>query len=344
MSDTLPDRLTSLLELASFYPSPHNGQPIVIRKNRHDKYELYFEHDRGLKSTDISFLFSFVTMGVFCVHLEYAARALGHTVAITPKLPASEDLKGNASSAFADVAIDWNTHEPQPKLELLIRHRQTSRKKYFEGVTGTEADALAGIAKRYGTTLHMLERDQAHQTVWLNQQAVFDDMFIPAVRHELAHWLRFSRREKIEKRDGLSYDCMELSGASLKFAVRWYRILRFPVVSQLIKRYYLRTMRDDSSVGYVTAPFATERDAFQIGRAIMEMWFKLTESGKYLHPFGTIVANEQAHRDFLRIANMKDESPASDFVVFIFRAGKSAPPVRSERLPLEHIYDDGGNV
>ncbi len=332
-----PNYADTLLELANLYPSPHNGQPITLQTISPTNYEAYFNHERGLQSTEISFLFSFVTMGVFAAHLEACGRALGHTISIEQQLPKRDSLHTEGKSQFAVISITWNTQPPDTQLEQDIRTRQTSRKKYRRGLTTTERQSLTQIASHDDIQLHLLPHEVGQEIIWLNQRAVFDDMFVPAVREELNHWLRYSHQEKTTTRDGLSYDCMELNGQLLKFIVNHYPILRVPVLSWCIKQYYLRTMRDDSTVGYLAAPFRTEQNAFLIGKTIMQLWLSLTRNNYYLHPFGTIVANPDAHRDFLSLVAATEEAEES-FVVFIFRAGASDPPIRSERIPYnQHL-------
>jgi hypothetical protein len=70
----------------------------------------------------------------------------------------------------------------------------------------------------------------------------------------------------------------------------------------------------------------------------MEIWEVIAEHGYYLHPFGTIMSNVAAHNDFLKLAQIEHEDPHKNFLVFIYRAGKSEKPNASMRLPVkEHL-------
>ena len=180
-----------------------------------------------------------------------------------------------------------------------------------------------------------MNRADTHQAIWLNQRAVFDDMFDDAVRRELNHWLRYSKAEKQAKKDGLSYDCMELNGAAMKFIVKHYRLLRMPGVSKLLKRYYLRTMSDNSDAYYLLTPFSNEQEAFDVGTAVMQIWEAVARQRYYLHPFGTIMSNQAAHDDFLKLAHIQHEDIHKNFLVFIYRCGKSEKPHQSLRLPVQ---------
>ena len=330
--------ISDLLKLANLYPSPHNGQPIRLKQHSDDSFDLYFERERGLQAADISFLFSFVAMGVFVEHMALSAQALGHGFRYELELPKQQDLHGSGTVLFARCFLKWNASEPDAKLLQTLHFRQTSRKKYYEGVNSELDTVIERLAFSARMTLGQLDKQQTKQAIWLNQRAVFDDMFDEPVRKELDHWLRYSKRQKQTEHDGLAYDCMELNGRLMKYIVDHPRILRAPGISKLIQQYYLRTMTDASDVYYMLAPFAAEQDAFKIGIVIMKIWKEVAERGYYLHPFGTIMSNHAAHRDFLKVADIHDESRERSYLVFIFRCGKSKPPHASLRIPFsEHL-------
>lgn len=345
MQATQTDTEKQFFGLINTYPSPHNGQPIVLKRSAECRYDIYFDTARGLTSTPISHLFSFVTVGVFARFLEACGRALGHRVVLSMSLPEEAGMAKPGLLPLGQFRVEYNTASPGTALEQAIRFRQTSRKKYTSGLTQAEQEAALALADLYGLTTRFVDDKTAAQIIWLNQRAVFDDMFNPAVRKELMHWLRFSHSDKMQKKDGLSYDCMELSGGALRFVCQHYQILRWPVVAPLLKSYYLRTMQDESSVGYATAAFERPPDAYKIGQYITDVWLELSKAGAYLHPFGTIVSNEQAHSDFTQLVGLEHESRDKNHVVFIFRAGRSPEPVRSERIESEeHLYKEVGDV
>jgi hypothetical protein len=342
MSADAHQKPTEFLELANNYPSPHNGQPMMLESGPEGSLELYFDTSRGLTATPISYLFSFVSIGVFVRHLEYCAEALGHKLVVHLDLPKQAAMAGPGKLHCARLFIDYGVNKPDVELAAVLRRRQTSRKKYKSGLSQTEQQTAHAIADAYNLDLEFLDDRQAQQAIWLNQRAVFDDMFDEPVRRELDHWLRYSAEEKHAKRDGLAYDCMELSGRALHFAVRHYRILHWPIIAPLLRQYYLRTMKDASSVGYLAAPFQTEEQSYEIGRCVIELWVELTRHGEYLHPFGTIVSNDRAHGDFVRLVGLEHESRDSNYVVFIFRAGASDIPVESDRIAVSNHLFSGG--
>jgi hypothetical protein len=338
------DQYKHFIELLNRYPSPHNGQPMILEPMQDGKHDVYFDTSRGLTATPISNLFSFVTVGVFFRYVELCAAAAGLKVSSDIALPKVDEMGTGKRLSCGSFRIEQSSVNPDTELATALEFRQTSRKKYDEGLTAEEQAALTSVGSGESTRLMFLNHADSMKAVWLNQRAVFDDMFDTSVRTELKHWMRFDPKEKIEKKDGLAYDCMELSGASLKFVFKHYRILHWPVIKGMLRRYYIRTMKDSSTVGYMSAPFETEDQAYEIGRRVMDVWIELSKRGKYLHPFGTIVSNDEAHKEFARLVGLNTEDRASNYIVFIFRAGMSEKPVVSERIDIKNHLLKGAEL
>mgnify|MGYP004417269221 CR=1 FL=1 len=338
-------KIQTLLQLINHYPSPHNGQPIQLKQVSDGHFELSFERSRGLQATDISFLFSYVSMGVFAEHLRLAARALGYDATVETALPKEHALRGEGPIMFARVSFVEDAFAPDPALQATLERRQTSRLKYTKPPTEAAVQDLISIASTAQMNLVALNEAQTQQAIWLNQRAVFDDLFDEPVRQELDSWLRYSKREKELKRDGLSYDCMQINGAALKYVVHHPGLLRVPGISSVLKQYYLRTMKDSSTVLYMLAPFKTEAQSYAIGEVVMQVWKRATELGYSLHPFGTIMSNADAHKDFIQLTGVTNEDRATNYLVFIFRLGVSKPAVQSLRIPYEkHLLMKKENI
>lgn len=331
--------LTQLFELANRYPSPHNGQPIELQQKDNHNFALYFQRERGLQAAEVSYLFSYVTMGVFIQHLRLSADALGHEISFALDLPPVAAMKERGVVQFASCHIKYAQKPANKALLQTLMTRQTSRKKYSQGIGDDLAQKLMTMTSEQSGRLYKLDSASSQQAIWLNQRAVFDDMFDDAVRHELDHWLRYDSQQKERMMDGLAYDCMELNGAVMKFIVNHHKLLRAPGVGWLLEKYYLRTMQDNSDVFYLLAPFSTEQEAFDIGTMIMKQWEQIATAGFYLHPFGTIMSNQAAHRDFMKLAHIEHENVHENFLAFIFRSGKSEKPHASMRIPIkDHLF------
>lgn len=325
---------SDFFEILNLYPSPHNGQPIRLKELSGDRYEILFEKERGLQSVEISYIFSFVSIGLFVKYTELTCEALGHNVEFNINLPNVKSLAGSGLLSCGTFSLESNIKEPNENILKALKFRQTSRKKYKTGINDSTKEEIYK-AIPLSMNLSQLDKNASIQTVWLNQRAVFDDIFNEPVRQELNHWLRYNQKEKAEKMDGLAYDCMEINGSMMKYIINHPKILRTPLINNLLKSYYMRTMKDNSDVFYMMAPFETELDSFSVGKVIMEIWNIISQNGYYLHPFGTIMSNELAHKDFLELVGEQNESKKDNYLVFIFRAGSSDAPVRSLRLPID---------
>jgi hypothetical protein len=141
-------KLKELLEFANHYPSPHNGQPIELKMAGKEKLDAYFMKERGLQAAEVSFLFSYVTMGVFLYHLSMCAKGLGHKVNYSLHLPPVETLRGSGTEKFASIHIEYSKNPPNKELLKVIKFRQTSRKKYSEGVNDALSQTMIDIASR----------------------------------------------------------------------------------------------------------------------------------------------------------------------------------------------------
>jgi hypothetical protein len=63
-------------------------------------------------------------------------------------------------------------------------------------------------------------------------------------------------------------------------------------------------------------------------------WLILTKYDAYLHPFGTLITNQEA---YAKMNQIMDSGPAEKKLWMIFRAGYSKVPVRSFRLATNEI-------
>jgi hypothetical protein len=93
-------------------------------------------------------------------------------------------------------------------------------------------------------------------------------------------------------------------------------------------------MRGTRTVAWIQAPFKSFDDFINAGYAFNRVWLKMAENDVYLHPFGSVITNPNAH-DKLREKFSIDES--KELVWILLRIGYSEIPPRSLRLDLEDI-------
>ena len=87
-------------------------------------------------------------MGVFIYHLSLCAKALGHKFSYSVQLPPVDSLKGSGVVQFAACQIEFSGQPGDQTLLDTLAFRQTSRKKYFEGVDESLSAEMIKIASK----------------------------------------------------------------------------------------------------------------------------------------------------------------------------------------------------
>lgn len=323
---------TAILRAVRRYPSPHNSQPIRLRIIDAHHAELYYDLDRGLPAEPYGIPFGHVCAGIFVELLAIAAHAHGVEV--------DEDL------CFDDMDFDamHRLHRlgrvtlvpcdgPVPDLDVdLIARRRTSRLPY--DARTVPAGVLAHLdaeARRWGHRLgSTTDRASVERIVRINQRTLFDDVTNPAVRHELATWLRYSQQEAARRRDGLSATCLHVPGPVLRWFVEHHAWWSRPGPHQLARWLYLRSMRGVRHLAWLTGPFETTEDAVRAGRAFIRCWLLLTEKGLAMHPLGSVITNPRSHA---ALVDAVGEDQTQGMTWMLMRIGYSPEPPRSHRLP-----------
>ncbi len=328
----------AIMELAQRYPSPHNGQPLKLKPLNDHEAALYFDTARGLFASELGYKFSYLTVGVFVEFFVTAARALGYQVTYKPELTPVDKQREAYLHYFGKLEITAGNLAPDAALEHLLRARRTSRKNYRqEPIPEHVLAAMQAALEGTQANLYVTENpEEVKQVLWYNQETLFHDLQTPHMHDELAHWLRYSKREARERRDGLSAECLQMPGPALRFALRFPRLITNKIAGRFFKYLYLRTMKTVNAIAWLQAPFASFEDYIACGRAFMKVWLALSAQGYSLHPYGTIPTNDAVLQKVATTvgATNTDAEP----IWMIFRFGKSDTPPESYRLPLANHF------
>ncbi|MBW3606384.1 MAG: hypothetical protein KY460_16055 [Actinobacteria bacterium] len=332
---------TRILQAARRYPSPHNSQPIRVRIADPDRIELYYDLDRGLPAEPYGIPFGHVCAGIFVELVAIAAHAEGSDVI--------ENLR------YDDMAFDGSDRlhplgtitlvpagGPVPDLDAeLIARRCTSRLPYDSRTVEPAALAQLDVeARRWGHRLATTtDRPVVDEIVRINQRTLFDDIANPAVRHELATWLRYSHEEAARRRDGLSAACLGVPGRVLHWFVEHHTWWSRPGLRDVARWLYLRSMRGVRQLAWITGPFATTADSVRAGRAFIRCWLLLTAHGVAMQPFGSVITNPRAHAALVAAVaeNQTDPHDGQEMTWMLMRIGYSPPPPRSHRLSVDTL-------
>jgi len=321
-------------------PSPHNTQPFRLKVINDAEAEIVFLPRRGLYVADPLGRFTWLTAGIFAEICKIATHGLGHELSVAfdySPMYAGGDVERPQKLAHLTLSP---AHAPIADIPAeLILNRQTSRLPY----DGTPCPdqviaALAAEAARLGHALETRsDREAIRWVVELNKQALFHDLDEDGLRTELTKWLRFDAREEALMNDGLSARCLILHGGLLRSFFLQHGIWTKPLIRNLVGAVYGATMKGIGTIGWLRGRYVTSQDWVHAGTVMIRLWLLLTRHGYYWHPYGSVITSEAARQNMIRYFNLSEEKGGEDMVWLLLRLGKSSPPPRSNRLPLEEI-------
>ena len=327
-----------IVEDVRWYPSPHNSQPMKLRAISETMAQVYYDLDLGLPAEPFGIPFAHVCAGVFLESLSVVAAARGY---LTIEALDHSEMDFDAVDRLhliGTVRLEPANQEDETRAAArrrlaVFRSRQTSRRPYdYRLVDDGILTAAASIAAEQGYDFRSTaDARKVSALVKINQKTLFSDLRNDAVYAEILQWLRFSKDEAAAKADGLSAETMIMPGRALRFAMRNRRLWSFPIIGGLIRNMYLRTMRGVRQLGWLEGPFAGPSDFLEAGRTFMRVWLFFTESGVYLHPFGTVITNPGSHADFVAEAGIHESGNRMAWM--LFRFGYSSTPPTAHRRP-----------
>jgi hypothetical protein len=226
-----------------------------------------------------------VCAGVFVKAVSIAAHALGCTFDeqldfIPMDFTGRERLHRLGSLTVSPSASPIEDLSPE-----LMLTRRTSRLRYEpRQVPAAVIEEAREMAAAHGHVLTgSSDRRFVDDIVRVNQRTLFYDLDNPRVRAEIQSYLRYSEREARTKADGLSARCLALPGPLLRVLMGNYWIWKVPVLSSILKRVYLRSMRGVNQLVWIRGPFSDEREYTVAGRVMLRLWLLFTRHGLVLH-------------------------------------------------------------
>lgn len=338
MPPTLLEIWNEILEYGRWAPSPHNMQPWLFQIESDDTVTLLYSPDRLLPGTNPSG--SFVTVGFGILNETLSIAAAAHDL----------DVEVN----YLDVKLDSTQKGPQPLATLklvprksketldrqLILERRTSRLPYDGKPVSKELlNELSTIAKQYGHCWEFsTEKSEVDWVIRLNADTMFLDMSNAVARNEVGGWMRFSKADAQKRADGLAAYAMQVPGFLMWLFVHANFLFRIPGVYQVIRFFYERSMRGTSTVAWISGPFEKQSDWVNTGRMMARLWLTMTKFGVYLHPFGSVITNQEAHT---RMAEHFKSDLRKDDLWMLVRLGSGKEPPKAQRIPLKKMMVSG---
>jgi hypothetical protein len=302
-------------------PSAHNTQPWLVTYGA-DRVELRFDPDRALPAGDPTQRDLLLSLGAFAEGVLIATANAGVPVEFQPGFDATQYRVGSFVAGSAPYATLFAPDD--------LERRQTSRLAYLPGFL--TADELAEVRAQLSpdADLHDLATRDLVDLAKDADRHLYESADVVA---ELRGWLRLSPRDPRFARDGLSYDCLNLS----RLEARAVALLLRPGVHLLVRRLGLHRAFSASTIGLLerdgsalvlTGTGTSAEEILEHGRSLYRAWLALGKRGLYAHPFSQILDCPTTERELAARLGVTGERR----LLAVFRAGRSERPARSRRL------------
>ncbi len=330
---TIP-KWIDLLEIAKWCPTIHNLQPQKLKIISEDEAHLYYDPSRLLPHGDPDSIFATVAMGVFIEHMSVTAGKYGYTVNVE-KIFDDISVKKEEDTIFAILKLKKSAQK-EPLCSSLIKKRRTSRGRYDGApVKKTVLEELEKEARFFDNTFHYTQDNELiNQLKKVNQEALFEDLENDDIRNELDSLFRYNKVDAALKKDGLWARCMGFAGGLLRSVFKDYQIWTKGISKKILRNTYMSSFIGTTTICWYRGPFNTKSDYIDSGRMFARSWLKLTNFDLYIHPFGSLITNQSAHKKIKKhFYDKNDHQP----IWMIYRLGYSKTPARSYRLETDEF-------
>lgn len=322
-------------------PNPHNTQAWRIRIVSDLEMDLYVDKKRLLPMTDPPARQIHMGCGCFVETLSIGAAELGYDTQVDYFPEGIYEVNEIGQRPVARIILSQNTNVTKDQLVKYIYHRQTNRKPYSGSLVSNsefaEVKALVG--------------DTDIQIIFLNQpekMKPFLDIFskameIEAVTHQLWEetrvWMRWSEKERKEKRDGLSIPQIGTDGIKKVFLElisnkgnpkQWFS--NTTIKSSLNS--FNKGINSAKGLVFLKAETNSPLDWMKTGRLYARINLAITRFGMYSHPYMQVTQEypevSELQQKFHKLLNTEEPSK----IQMAFRIGRGRKPYFSYRRQL----------
>ena len=323
-----------LLDYARWTPTPHNVQSWKVKIISDSHAELFYEPKRLLPVTDPAGAFCTIGLAMFVDTLKLAANKHKLDINVTyEKKPF--DFNSPSPVLFAKLELIPTTKVENLDREL-IKNRRTSRLPYKNQAVSEELiKKFQAETEVFGHHFNASSNEEMVNWVMdLNKETLFYDLGEDQARKEIGALLRYTNKQAEATKDGLWSYCFNIPGWFMKIFFDYEKFFELPVVKQILLSFYGRTMRGTKTVAWMQGPFRKFDDYINAGYAFNRLWLKMAEQNVYLHPFGSVITNPNAH---LRLKEKFKVDEEKELLWLLLRIGYSEVPPRSLRLDINDI-------
>ena len=323
-----------LVEYARWCPTVHNLQPHRLKIISSTEAHLYYDPARLLPVEDSQAIFTTIAIGVFIECLSIAASQHKLKIEIA-ELHHPILINAKEITLFATLKlVESNGIEMLDR--SLILQRKTSRLHYNGKALSSETvfkikEETEKLEHEFFSTN---DKKIVTEIISLNQKTLFEDLASKEVREELNTLFRYTKEEAEKKKDGLWAECMGFSGSLLKSVFTHSQKWQKGLLKKLLAKNYKTSFKGTGTICWIGGNFKNEKDWLNAGKVLARNWLLITKENAFIHPFGSLITNENAYKKINEICAQPNEGKK---IWMILRAGYSKEPARSFRLPVNEI-------
>lgn len=325
---------SEILFLASLAPSGHNTQPWFVQYLEPYHWIIGNDRSKWLPAVDPMQRETILSIGAFLQNLEYAADSFGYVCQWTLLATNNQDEQVIEVKLVKNASI-------RPFDLSQIKSRRTVRAGYSRDPL--KAADLTALIRAEQETIHYLPaagreaRFINEQTIEANRLQSYRD---PA-QQELAEWIRFSSKDALKHRDGLTTGSMEIDGLSGWWVRNFYS--KASVLEKDFRELGITKVREEvsTSAGWIliSSNDSSVAALLDTGRRMQRLFLKVRERNIAIHPMTQILEEATTRESLPRGIGMGNP------VQFILRTGYLAnyPPPVSLRRPVSRFVRMAGS-
>lgn len=312
-----------LIRSASSAPSADNMQPWEFRKNG-NAIEV-FTADSRMLPTDVSGMFTWVSIGAAVQNIVIASAALGFGSEVDYRSPGDTGRPVAVIRLFPGIA--------DGRLAGWIPLRTTNRSNYIavQLEDSMASDLTRNINSLKAGIYWMTEPAGFRLMASMDANSSYIRLEHKPLHDELFDILRFSRRQIEETRFGLDYESLGVPAVTVFIARQlqhWSvnRIISKSGIGRLVANMLSSRLLKAGALCLVTAKQKDPAGYMEAGRAMEQLWLAATSKGLSIHPYGALP-------QYLTKAEVEPET-------FLPR---HLDVIRSHREPFFSIFPGAGN-
>lgn len=311
-----------ILAYASLAPSGHNAQPWTVHIVDRGHWRIGTDRQRWLPAVDPANRETTLSVGAFLENLIAAAGQFGYAVEYRVIAAAATEPQLLELRLRKASVVEY----PLTRLET----RRTTRSGYssdriknddLQRITGGSSDVFY-VARDTAQARYVAEA-----TIDANRKQAYRD---PA-QQELANWIRWSKKEQEQHRNGLTPSGMEITGVAGWYVSTFYN--RGDVMKKDFRETGIKQVVERVAQGagwlVLTGP-SSIAGLIDTGRKFERIWLALRERGIAIHPMTQILEETSRVEDVARALGIDGT------LQFILRVSyvKRYPDPVSPRMPV----------